>query len=186
MKCELCHERNAKHQWFDQDNHELYICHGCYVEKTTPQEDCFEYFEDRDETKSPGEAVVSTLVELRKAVGHPTSFTYVRDIEDMLVDAKCLFDQLEKKITLSFSMVGQSEEEGEDEKETRASWTFDVSDKDDIRMSGKVHYGNEHTTRETEYRFKDFDGMPKEAQAVLLFIVSGLTASRDELKCQFD
>lgn len=190
MKCEMCHEGEAKHQAFRNDGAEVYVCDDCFnkmiedaataVLEEMPTDDCFEDFPNREKSKDLGEAVVSTLLELRKAVGKPHTFRYSKDIEDTVLSAKCLFDNLEKKITLSFSM-----KDDEANKETWAKWVFDVTDKENVKMTGKVHYGNETAPKEEEYRFKDIDHMPREAQAVLVYIIGGLAASKDELECDF-
>lgn len=190
MKCEMCHEGEAKHQAFRNDGAEVYVCEDCFNKmiedaatealKEAPTEDCFEGFPDREKSKDLNEAVVSTLLELRKAVGKPFSFRYEKDIAGTELGAKCLFDSLEKKITLSFNM-----KDDEINKETWAKWIFDVTDKENVKMTGKVHYGNATTPKEEEFRFKDLESMPREAQAVLVYIIGGLAASKDELECDF-
>ena len=195
MKCELCHKGEAKHQAFDKDGAEVYVCEDCFgrmIEQAAvaaleeaPTEDCFEgvdKIESKDDSYGISTAAASLLVDLRNQLGKPDRFAFDKNINGTRIDAKVRFDNIQKNITLHFSLSDLGN--GRDNDAADSEWVFNVADKKAIGMKAWCHFGNETSAIETKYRFTEKNA-PNRALAALVAILGGLAASKDELECDF-
>lgn len=197
MKCELCHKGEAKHQAFDKDGAEVYVCEDCFNKmieqaaeaalKEAPTEDCFEGVDkieskDCDDQYGISTAAASLLVGLRNQLGKPARFAFDKNINGTRIGAKVRFDNIQKNITLHFSLSDLGN--GRDNDEADSEWVFDVADKKAIGMKAWYHFGNEKSMMETKYRFTEKNA-PNRALAALVAILGGLVSSKDELECDF-
>ena len=192
MKCEMCHKGEAKHPLYNGDD-ELYVCEDCFNKaidtaaraclEEVPEEDCFEGV-DKIESKDGNDpyaistAAASLLVDLRNQLGKPARFTFDKNVDGTKVGADVKFDNIQKNITLRFSLSDLGN--GKENDEADSEWVFDLTDKKAIGMKAWCHFGNEKSMMETRMRFTEKNA-PDRALASLVTILGGLAASRSEL-----
>ena len=194
MKCEMCHKGEAKHPLYTDDKgSELYVCEECFNKaidtaaraclEEVPEEDCFEGVDKidtrgRDDIYAISTAAASLLVDLRNQLGKPARFTFDKNIDGTKVGANVKFDNIQKNITLHFSLSDLGN--GRDNDAADSEWVFDLTDKKAIGMKAWCHFGNEKSMMETRLRFTEKNA-PDRALASLVTILGGLAASRNEL-----
>lgn len=212
MKCELCHEGDAKHQAFKKDGSEVYVCEECFnkiieeaaqkalteplPEPEAPKVDAFEAIAKRDAERDDKDAIAasaaSCLASLREKLNKPRSITFHKDLDSGVIDSKIKFLQSDGKIVMDFSIVADTPDgdlrHGDDGTPgaIKSKWEFDCKDTKAIAMKGWCHLGDEHSLQETIFRFHNEKTAPIPALATLTAILGGLQSSLPELRCDFD
>lgn len=167
FKCELCHKRNAKHQHFEADGTELYICGVCQnkrwaafapelleaLDKSFPKEQRHFKVSEKDKGEAQDvrlcKSVVLKLLQIKCRFKKSTNVLMIHPAPlptGEALGAFVMFIPSEKEIVLEYTVMDLDETVL-----SQFEWRFDVSNPNDIPIEVKWKFAMDGEKAENDY-----------------------------------